>query len=81
MERFKKLQEAKDVLCDDTQRKAYDYWCNSHIAVPWKAWHSLTERSQPVRKDCRNTKCSCLLFSFKIGFNETYSLFSHSSKT
>ncbi len=49
MERFKQLQEAKEVLCDDIQRKAYDYWRNSHITVPWKTWHSISERSQPVR--------------------------------
>ena len=50
MEHFKQLQEAKEVLCDDVQRKAYDYWRNSHITVPWKTWHSISERSQPVRK-------------------------------
>ena len=48
MEQFKKLQEAKEVLCDDVQRKAYDYWRNSHLNVPWKTWYSMTERSQPV---------------------------------
>ncbi|CAF4124396.1 unnamed protein product [Adineta steineri] len=47
MERFKKLQEAKEVLCDDNQRKQYDCWRNSHITVPWKIWHSMSERSQP----------------------------------
>lgn len=49
VERFQKLQEAKEVLCDDEQRKAYDYWRNSHVTVPWKTWHSISERSQPVR--------------------------------
>ncbi len=62
VERFKQLQEAKEVLCDDVQRKAYDYWRNSHITVPWKTWHSISERSQPVRKDKRK-KHSCS-FSF-----------------
>ncbi|CAF1153494.1 unnamed protein product [Rotaria sordida] len=47
MEQFKKLQEAKEVLCDDVQRKAYNYWRNSHISVPWKTWQSINERSQP----------------------------------
>ncbi|CAF0959354.1 unnamed protein product [Adineta ricciae] len=47
MDRFKQLQEAKEVLCNDVQRKAYDYWRNSHIAVPWKKWQSINERSQP----------------------------------
>jgi DnaJ-class molecular chaperone len=50
VEQFKKIQEAKEVLCDDAQRRAYDYWRNSHITVPWKTWHSISERSQPVRK-------------------------------
>ncbi len=81
MERFKQLQEAKEVLCDDIQRKAYDYWRNSHITVPWKTWHSISERSQPVRKDKRKKKTQLFIFSFKILFNETYSLISHSSKT
>ncbi|UJR29065.1 hypothetical protein I4U23_010279 [Adineta vaga] len=48
MERFKQLQEAKEVLCNDVQRKTYDYWRNSHINVPWKKWQSITERSQPT---------------------------------
>jgi len=77
VERFKQLQEAKEVLCDDVQRKAYDYWRNSHITVPWKTWHSISERSQPVRKDKRKKKTQLFIFSFKILFNETYSLISH----
>lgn len=60
MERFKQLQEAKEVLCDDVQRKAYDYWRNSHITVPWKTWHSISERSQPVRK--KKYSCSFLKY-------------------
>ncbi|CAF0771919.1 unnamed protein product [Rotaria sordida] len=46
MEQFKKLQEAKEVLCDDVQRKAYNYWRNSHISVPWKTWQSINERKK-----------------------------------
>jgi DnaJ-class molecular chaperone len=64
VERFKQLQEAKEVLCDNVQRKQYDYWRNSHIAVPWKAWHSITERSQPVRKK----NIQLFDFSFKTTF-------------
>jgi DnaJ-class molecular chaperone len=74
VERFKQLQEAKEVLCDDVQRKAYDYWRNSHITVPWKTWHSISERSQPVRKQ------KTQLLVFKILFNETYSLVSYNIK-
>ncbi len=80
MERFKQLQEAKEVLCDDVQRKAYDYWRNSHISVPWKTWHSISERSQPVRKNKRKNTAARFLF-FKVLFNETYSLISYTSKT
>ena len=50
VERFKQLQEAKEVLCDDVQRKAYDHWRNSHLTVPWKTWQAMSERSQPVRQ-------------------------------
>ena len=46
--KFKMLQEAKEVLCDDAKRRAYDTWRNSHVTVPWKTWNSMTERSQPV---------------------------------
>ncbi len=63
VERFKQLQEAKEVLCDDAQRKAYDYWRNSHITVPWKTWHSISERSQPVREDKRKHTAGHFLFS------------------
>jgi len=63
VERFKQLQEAKEVLCDDSQRKAYDNWRNSHISIPWKTWHSISERSQPVRK-----KTQLLVFSFQNTF-------------
>jgi hypothetical protein len=62
VERFTQLQEAKEVLCDDVQRKAYDYWRNSHITVPWKTWHSISERSQPVRKDKRKNTAARFLF-------------------
>jgi curved DNA-binding protein CbpA len=79
VERFKQLQEAKEILCDDVQRKAYDYWRNSHITVPWKTWHAISERSQPVRKT--KEKIQLLVFSFKILFNETSLSLSRQTKT
>ncbi len=64
MEGFKQLQEAKEVLCDDSQRKAYDNWRNSHISIPWKTWHSISERSQPVRK--KNTAARFLFSKYSL---------------
>ncbi|XP_013875373.1 dnaJ homolog subfamily C member 12 [Austrofundulus limnaeus] len=44
---FQKLQEAKDVLCDEEKRKNYDLWKRSGVAVPFHDWQAL--------KDCVKT--------------------------
>ncbi|KAG9274832.1 hypothetical protein AMEX_G9279 [Astyanax mexicanus] len=42
-EEFKKLQEAKDVLTDESKRKSYDFWMRSRITVPFKEWQALRD--------------------------------------
>ncbi|XP_072246503.1 dnaJ homolog subfamily C member 12 [Leuresthes tenuis] len=45
---FQKLQEAKEVLCDETKRKNYDLWKSSGVAVPfhdWQAWNDSVKTS------------------------------------
>ncbi|XP_061547061.1 dnaJ homolog subfamily C member 12 [Phycodurus eques] len=40
---FQKLQEAKEVLCDDTKRKNYDLWKRSGVAIPFHDWQALND--------------------------------------
>lgn len=43
---FQKLQQAKDVLTDETKRRQYDYWLRSSIAVPFSEWRALNDTAQ-----------------------------------
>ncbi|XP_053476691.1 dnaJ homolog subfamily C member 12 isoform X1 [Ictalurus furcatus] len=40
---FQKLQQAKDILTDETKRRKYDYWLRSSITVPFSEWQSLSD--------------------------------------
>ncbi|XP_068183899.1 dnaJ homolog subfamily C member 12 [Antennarius striatus] len=40
---FQKLQEAKEVLCDETKRKSYDLWRRSGISIPFHDWQALKD--------------------------------------
>ncbi|XP_020510121.1 dnaJ homolog subfamily C member 12 isoform X5 [Labrus bergylta] len=40
---FQKLQEAKDVLCNQTKRKNYDLWKISGITVSFHNWCALND--------------------------------------
>ncbi|XP_054655126.1 dnaJ homolog subfamily C member 12 [Dunckerocampus dactyliophorus] len=40
---FQKLQEAKEVLCNDTKRKNYDLWKRSGVAIPFHDWQALND--------------------------------------
>ncbi|MEQ2238585.1 hypothetical protein ILYODFUR_034708 [Ilyodon furcidens] len=40
---FQKLQEAKEVLCDETKRKNYDLWRRSGVAIPFREWEALND--------------------------------------
>ncbi|XP_060781316.1 dnaJ homolog subfamily C member 12 isoform X2 [Neoarius graeffei] len=40
---FQKLQQAKDILIDETKRRKYDYWLRSGITVPFSEWQALSD--------------------------------------
>nr|XP_057920439.1 dnaJ homolog subfamily C member 12 [Doryrhamphus excisus] len=40
---FQKLQEAKEVLCNDTKRKKYDLWRRSGVAISFHDWQALND--------------------------------------
>lgn len=40
---FQKLQEAKEVLCNETKRKNYDLWKRSGVAIPFHDWQALND--------------------------------------
>lgn len=40
---FQKLQEAKEVLCNETKRKNYDLWRRSGVNIPFHDWQALND--------------------------------------
>ncbi|XP_008303000.1 dnaJ homolog subfamily C member 12 [Stegastes partitus] len=40
---FQKLQEAKEVLCNETKRKNYDLWKRSGVTIPFHDWQALND--------------------------------------
>lgn len=40
---FQKLQEAKEVLCNETKRKNYDLWRRSGVSIPYHDWQALND--------------------------------------
>lgn len=40
---FQKLQEAKEVLCDETKRKNYDLWKRSGVVMTFHDWQGLKQ--------------------------------------
>uniref|UniRef100_A0A668SE43 J domain-containing protein n=1 Tax=Oreochromis aureus TaxID=47969 RepID=A0A668SE43_OREAU len=40
---FQKLQEAKEVLCDENKRKNYDLWKRSGVMIPFHDWQALND--------------------------------------
>ncbi|XP_070697384.1 dnaJ homolog subfamily C member 12 [Pempheris klunzingeri] len=43
VEDFQKLQEAKEVLCNETKRKNYDLWRRSGVTIPYHDWQALND--------------------------------------
>ncbi|KAF6725569.1 DnaJ-like protein subfamily C member 12 [Oryzias melastigma] len=40
---FQKLQEAKEVLCNEEKRKNYDLWRRSGVTIPFHDWQALND--------------------------------------
>lgn len=40
---FQKLQEAKEVLCNESKRKNYDLWTRSGVTISFRDWQSLKD--------------------------------------
>lgn len=45
---FQKLQEAKEVLCNEAKRKNYDLWKRSGIAISFHDWQALNDSVKTV---------------------------------
>lgn len=45
---FQKLQEAKEVLCNEARRKNYDQWSRSGVTIPFHEWHALKDSVKTV---------------------------------
>ena len=71
---FQKLQEAKEVLCNETKRKNYDLWKRSGVTIPFHDWQALNDSVKTVCNayflDCRFFKtlfdlqnCQCYISS------------------
>lgn len=46
---FQKLQEAKEVLCNETKRKNYDLWKRSGVTISFHDWQALNDSVKTVR--------------------------------
>lgn len=45
---FQKLQEAKEVLCNEAKRKNYDLWKRSGVTIPFREWQALNDSVKTV---------------------------------
>lgn len=45
---FQKLQEAKEVLCNETKRKNYDLWRRSGVTITFREWQALNDSVKTV---------------------------------
>lgn len=45
---FQKLQEAKEVLCNEAKRKNYDLWKRSGVTIPFRDWQALNDSVKTV---------------------------------
>lgn len=48
-EKFQKLKEAKEILCDPEKRANYDKWRSSGIAISYKQWVGMKEHVHQVK--------------------------------
>ena len=45
-----RLNKAKEILCDKEQRKKYDFWRRSGLAIPFDAWLKTDKLNQRRKK-------------------------------
>ncbi|KAK2852937.1 hypothetical protein Q7C36_008138 [Tachysurus vachellii] len=74
---FQKLQQAKEILTDETKRKKYDYWLRSGITVPFSEFQALSDtvkmsmhwalknKKEPMLESAKDTD------EFQAGHSET----------
>uniref|UniRef100_A0A8D0G8A7 DnaJ homolog subfamily C member 12 n=1 Tax=Sphenodon punctatus TaxID=8508 RepID=A0A8D0G8A7_SPHPU len=43
VEKFQKLQQAKEILANEESRARYDYWRRSKITIPFQQWEALSD--------------------------------------
>lgn len=58
---FQKLQEAKEVLCNETKRKNYDLWKRSAVVISFHDWQALND----------SVKTVCGGFNYALVFQNT----------
>ncbi|XP_014847799.1 PREDICTED: dnaJ homolog subfamily C member 12 [Poecilia mexicana] len=64
---FQKLQEAKEVLCDEAKRKNYDLWKRSGISIPFQEWRALNDSVKTSMHWAVRTKKEPMLESCQPG--------------
>uniref|UniRef100_A0A672ST81 DnaJ (Hsp40) homolog, subfamily C, member 12 n=1 Tax=Sinocyclocheilus grahami TaxID=75366 RepID=A0A672ST81_SINGR len=56
VEEFQKLQEAKEVLMDEKKRKNYNLWLQSRIAISFREFAALNDRTLSMHWAVRSKK-------------------------
>lgn len=68
---FQKLQEAKEVLCDEAKRKNYDLWKRSGIAIPFHDWQALNNSVKTSMHWAIRVKTEPMLEASKVEPSDT----------
>lgn len=63
---FQKLQEAKDILCNEDTRKNYDLWKRSGVTIPFHDWQTLKDSVKTVCNVFTRRYISIQRWCFKI---------------
>ncbi|XP_069546089.1 dnaJ homolog subfamily C member 12 [Brachyistius frenatus] len=62
---FQKLQEAKEVLCNETKRKNYDLWKRSGVVILFRDWQALNDSVKTSMHWAVRSKKEAMLEAFK----------------
>ncbi|KAM4607820.1 dnaJ homolog subfamily C member 12 [Polymixia lowei] len=71
VEDFQKLQEAKEVLCNENKRKNYDLWRRSGVTISFHDWQDLSDSVKTSMHWAVRTKKEPMLEGAKAGFPVT----------